>query len=364
MNTKQTSREIFLNRSDTSWHIVNPIRESLSYLLFLIFPALICGCWTSGLQDTSPEAPDSAAENIYEDIVKTSVCIDGKVERLDVFTFENDRLERLDSYQRFNMGDYDGRVCDVASCSGEKTMVIIANSAAEKYGWTDINCRRSLEKKRFDLEDEDPAHPLMTGAHSFRAGDGFSAQIAPITGEVVLRSIRCDFSDKTYSSATLTDIKVYLTNVNASCGIWAEDETYPTRIINAGRLNEDDLADLRHPEIVFKEIEREAGREEMNVGVRLRAYPNSCPEESPGTPFTKLVIEGKINGATWYYPIPVNRGRHAEEPGIRRNRCYIYDLTITGTGLEDPDGSIAEAAVKVNMEVKEWKEKDWYGVRF
>ena len=364
MKTIKTSRESFLNLSDTSWHIANPIRESLSYLLFLIFPALTCGCRAPELQASYAEAPSSTAKNHYEGMEKTSVKIEGNAESLDVFTFENDRLERLDSYQRFEKGDYNGNICEIASCSGEKTMIIIANSPLKKHEWIDINCLKSLEKKSFNLEDENPSYPLMTGEYNIKAGEEFQTELIPMAGEVVLRSLVCDFSDKTYSEAKMTDIKIYLTNVNSSCGIWTGDETYPSRIINAGKMSMDDLAEFRYPEIIFREIETDVGRDKMTDEIRLLAYPSSCLEESPGTPFTKLVIEGKINGKTWYYPIAVNRSKHTAEPGIRRNRCYIYDLTITGTGLEDPDGTIAEAAIKVNMEVKKWEEKDWYGVRF
>ena len=153
MKTIKTSRESFLNLSDTSWHIANPIRESLSYLLFLIFPALTCGCRAPELQTSYAEAPSSTAKNLYEGMVKTSVKIEGNAESLDVFTFENDRLERLDSYQRFEKGDYNGNICEIASCSGEKTMIIIANSPIKKHEWIDINCLKSLEKKSFNLED-------------------------------------------------------------------------------------------------------------------------------------------------------------------------------------------------------------------
>ena len=50
--------------------------------------------------------------------------------------------------------------------------------------------------------------------------------------------------------------------------------------------------------------------------------------------------------------------------GIRRNCRYIYDLTITGTGLTDPDGTIDGKQLKMVMEVEEWKEKEWYDILY
>jgi hypothetical protein len=32
--------------------------------------------------------------------------------------------------------------------------------------------------------------------------------------------------------------------------------------------------------------------------------------------------------------------------------------------LNDPDGVIKEEEIMANMEIKEWKEKDWYDIRF
>lgn len=364
MKRKDTSRDKNLKLSNTLWRSAKPIRESFSYLLFLTFPALICGCMASELQETGPVAPDSSAASIGTTQARTTALIEGKVKSLDIFTFEDDILERLDSYQRFDEGVNDDHICSIASCQGEKTMILIANSAADRYEWSDINCRKALEKKTFSLEDESLEFPLMTAEHHIRAGTSFSSRLAPMTAEVVLRSIRCDFFGQSYAGEKMTDVKIYLTNVNASYGIWSREEAGPSRIINGGRLDSDCLERFRHPEIIFREIRSPIGTDRTYPDIRFRTFPNSYPEESMGTPFTRLIIEGKIKGHTYYYPIPINRGKEAKEPGIRRNRSYIYDLEITRTGLTDPDGAIEGLTIIADMEVEEWKEKDWYEVRF
>ena len=363
MNTRKKSRENILNSSDTFWRSATPCREPFSYLLFLIFPALVCGCCASELQNTFAAVPDSSGESHDRFQVRTTAGIESRFRSLDVFTFENDRMERLDSYQRFEEGQHTGQTCSIASRSGEKIITMIANSSEDKYGWADINCRKALTKRVFNLEDESPHFPIMTGEHCIKAGTTFIADMRPLTGRVVLRSIRCSFSEPQLKEEHLTDVKAYLTNVNASCGIWPE-ETGPSRIINAGRLNENDLSRFQHPEIIFNQINENIGHERVYPEIILEAYPNFYPEESIGTPYTKLVIEGKIKGHTYYYPIPINRGKGSTEPGIRRDKSYIYDLTITRTGLNDPDGVIKEEEIKANMEIKEWKEKDWYDIRF
>lgn len=356
------SREIALEHSDTLRRSAIPNRATLNYLLFLIFPASICGCDFPELSGNTPVTPEYSAENECGTSVKTSISINGKAENLDIFTFDNDRMERLDSYQRFEKEDL--RICDIATRTGEKTMVIIANSETDRYDWIDINCRKALEKRIFNLEDESIGNPIMTAEQQFKAGSTCHVQLTPLGGEIVLRSLRCDFSGRTYEGEKLRDIKVYLTNVNASCGIQTDMDDYPSRIINAGRLDLNVLKHFRHPEMIYAEIDNPVGTGRVYPDIKFKTYPNSCLEESVGSPYTKLVIEGRIQDKTYYYPIPINRKRDADEPGIRRNRSYIYDITITRTGLTDPDGSIEGLELAINLEVKEWKEKDWYDVRF
>ena len=362
MKKMNISREIFFEQSDTIRHLAYPIRDSLSYLLFLVFPALIYGCSsleTPVIKD-SPEPAIDTSEGLSS---KTRITINEDIESLDVFSFEDDLLQRLDSYQRFEKVQMTESTYDIATRSGDKIMLMMANSTQSRYTWADINCMKSMEKVRFSLENEQQDTPVMTGVHHIKAGGQVRSMLTPLTGEVVIRSIECDFSGQSYSGEQMTDVKVYLTNVNASCGIWIDNETYPTRIINAGRLNENDMKGFYDPEIICRELDRPLGTERIYPNIRLRAYPNNGKEESIGSPFTKLVIEGRICGRTWYYPIAVNRNVK-EDYGLSRNRQYIYDISIRRTGLTDPDGTIELTSAEIHMEVKAWKEKDWYDIGF
>lgn len=362
MKEMNISREIFFEQSDTIRHLAYPVRDSLSYLLFLVFPAFIYGCSPLEIPDTK-ESPETAIETAEGRPAKTQITISEDIASLDVFSFEDDQLQRLDSYQRFDKGQRKDSTYDIATRSGDKIIILLANSTQSKYTWADINCIKSMEKVRFSLENEQPGTPIMTGVYHIRAGGSVNSTLMPLTGEVVLRSLECDFSGQAYSGEQMTDVKVYLTNVNASCGIWNEDETYPTRIINAGRLNEDDMEEFNDPDIICRELDAPVGSETIYPDIRFRAYPNNGKEESIGSPFTKLVIEGRICGRTWYYPITVNRSS-TEDYGLCRNRQYIYDISIRRTGLTDPDGVVEPMFAEIRMEVKAWKERDWYDISF
>ena len=364
MMIMKISRDVVLTLSDTLRQFAFPVRESLSYLLFLILPASICGCNILEIETDNPISPEAYAFIDSTFITRTSIDIKDKISSLDVFTFNDDRLERLDSYQRFEDEELANNNCSVGTGSGRKRVIMLANSQANVYEWVDINCRRALEKRRFELEDEDPEFPFMIGDFKIDAGARLFSELERLTAEVVLKSIRCDFSKKSYAEAELTDVKIYLTNVNASCGIWHDENESPSRIINTGRLNMDDMNRFAHPNIIYREYDSPIGSQRIYPDITLMAYENSHREESIGTPYTKIVIEGKINGNTYYYPIAINRNGETNDYGIRRNMRYIYDITIRRTGLTDPDGSIQDTIADIEMIVEKWKELDWYDIRF
>ena len=182
------SREIFFEQSETLRQFVGPDRESsTSYLLFLIFPALICGCTTLEVNTAIIAPPEETTETVLTNESKTTIKVPEGIASLDVFTFEDDRPQRLDSYQRFEGRINDRMVCEVASRSGSKVMTMLANSCKDRYEWTDINCRAALENLFFSLENERYNLPLMTSEHHVSAGSIFNSEFSPLSGEVRLR---------------------------------------------------------------------------------------------------------------------------------------------------------------------------------
>ena len=82
----------------------------------------------------------------------------------------------------------------------------------------------------------------------------------------------------------------------------------------------------------------------------------------PGTPFTRLVIEGKIQGETFYWPLDINKEDGGY--GIGRNERYIYDITITRKGTKDPDSPVRKEDIDINFNVEKWNEKEGCEVIF
>ncbi len=366
MNTEnKTGRESFI-----SYQSLSGFFRCLTFLpvlgsaLLSIVPALLLGC----------HAPEPATEATftgtgYEEPVRVAVLTQRKeeIESMDVFVFNNDNLHRLDCYQRFN--ETEEGIVAIASRKGNKKVAICANSGRERNDWKNINSHKALQEVMADLEEERRDRLFMSAETDITAGNlpgkAVAVHLEKLASEIILRSISCDFTGKPYEGEILKDAKVYLTNVNASCRIMSEGTIAPGRIINAGGLNQSDLEKFTDPGLVFRRIGRDIGPDIYKADISLLCYPNCGTRESPGTPFTRLVIEGKIGNDTWYWPVDINRSADANgRNGIERNCQYVYDIRITRKGSSDPDTPAKSEDIDIKFEIRKWDRKEEYAVHF
>lgn len=285
------------------------------------------------------------------------------VESLEIFMFETGAMRTLDSYQRYE-GNIEWEV-QAVSRKGNRTAFVLANGQWQKEDWMYMNSYETLREVMTDLEKESRGYPVMTGEVEVCA-DGKQTvwvDLKSLCSEIELRSVCCDFNGKSYEDKGISDMQAYLINVSAQCRLMHEDVVMPERIINMGGMNEDDMSRMREPELLFRETDHHLSSGDcLKTGFRFRCYPNNSPEESPGSPFTRLVIEGKIDGRTYYWPI--NVGREKGGTGIESNTRYGYDVTITGKGSDSPDSPVNSDVIGLKLEVLEWKEKDDYAIYY
>lgn len=284
--------------------------------------------------------------------------------QMDIFTFENSGTGHLDSYQHYE--SYTGNTMSIRSGNGEKIVFACSNGQRSRQEWSIVNSMEALDRIYADLRKESINSPCMTGMNVMDAGTWtpVSIDMRPLSSEVVLRSVSCDFTGRTYTDRHISDVRVYLTNVNARCSITAEGDVLPTEIMNAGGLDEEDMKTMKETQMLMQEIPEGIREEVSEVGLAFRCYPNASERESPGTPFTRLVIEGRIDGETFWWPININRDESDQEQGIHRCRQYIYDVTITRKGSSSPEEVVETDAVRLQMNIRPWTEKDEYQVSF
>ncbi len=289
----------------------------------------------------------------------TSLCFTfsspiNEVNALDILVFNDDRLQRLDSYQKIN--DFSGDMVHATSTGGQKIFFLYYGPAKERYEWAEINSYGALRKIICNLEDEDRNNPVMTGHCRLDAGLGQgTVALTPLASVVHLASLRFDFSGTPYTGRPVSDAKVYLINVNASCSITADSGSGSMRMINTGMLNPNDMDRFADKSILMHAFDEDFHTQTVYPETSFLCYPNN----SDTGMHTKLVIEGKIDGITYYWPISVGK-----DGSITRSCSYRYDILIRRKGVSDPDFLIEPKNIEIDLNIKPWNEKENYPVRF
>ena len=282
-----------------------------------------------------------------------------EIHSLDALIFNNDMLQRLDCYQRIDNWSEGTHL--IGSCSGNKILLLCANLKIERDQWRQYNSFRKTGTILSELENEEREFPVMTSCTYIKAGDEASINLERLSSEIALRSISCNFSGKPYKGETITDAKAYLINVNACSNIIPQENVPIERIINHGGLIEADIDLFQDKSLILCELGTINSTTKFTP-CKFICYPNTHSEESIGSPFTRLVIEGKIQGETWYWPIDINREKGGK--GIERNRRYIFDINILGKGTKDPNNSITQDMSDIQFVAEKWEEKESYYVAF
>ena len=327
-----------------------PVLGLTTILVFL--PAMLYGC-------ACPIAEDENIETVIH-ISSPETKAPEKAESIDVLIFNDDRMQKLDTYQRFEVTALPE--LKIGSSVGEKLVAAVLNSGKEASDWTGILSKASLHEVYVNLENERFAYPVMSGEGRIQAGIPVNVKVERLASEIVLHSLGCHFFGKGYEDEVLQNIRVYLTNVNAEAPLFTEEAYIPRRMINRGGLETSDINGFVEPGILLQELDYSISDATINPDIRLRCFPNEAGAESLAAAFTRLVIEGEVAGEIYYWPIDINRDEGGK--GISRNCRYIFDINITRLGHRNPDTPIETSVAEIKMEIEPWEEKEDYGVRF
>lgn len=258
----------------------------------------------------------------------------------DIFAYEDDATGYLDSYQHL---DNPGERIGIASRSGNKRFVVVANAREKTFIYSDIVDYSGLESVYSHLEDDNPDNPVMSGQTRGRAGrDGMEMEMKPLMAKVRVNSFFVDFVGKPYSDMQFEHPKAYLVNVSGMCPVLGTPSV-PVDILNPGHLDENYCRNIARPDMLLCDDV---------TGHPMYCYPCDGTAEGPASCTTRLVIEGSIGGVTYYYPINVGNGK------VERGQSYAYDITITRPGMSDPDTPVEMTMAKVEMHIENWEEYD------
>ena len=85
-------------------------------------------------------------------------------------------------------------------------------------------------------------------------------------------------------------------------------------------------------------------------------YENAPVRENEDDKYTRLIVEGKLNGMTYYYPIVFK--------SVIRNNCYSVDITIKRPGSLDPGTDINKGSMDTTISIVDWNVHDSSEIEF
>ena len=280
------------------------------------------------------------------------ILIVGKtnLQGIDLLFFQDAPLYRLDACQHLD-GAPGNRVTGTSSAAARQ-VVILSNYPSGTYAWSGIRTLESLADLPFRLADENPSAPMLYGMSE--AGKMGQVTLRPMLSRITLRSIACEFSERPYAGERLQDVRAYLTYASEECRPFAPEDK-PSSWLNAGRLDETATEALSHPETVLQSLTPSLGGR-IYPDASFYCYPNPSDGTEFGSPVTRLVIEGKLRGTTYYYPIDL--------PGLKADVQYRMDVTITRAGTTDPDMPAVAGSIRLEGRVLDWDGREWDDIHY
>ncbi len=312
-----------------------------SVWLLSIVPAFVFSCSPS-----EKPVPERKETQIY--ITKAEKTTVGG---MDLFFFYAEEPQKLDAYQHFNAFESPAVLLHAGSTTGERRIALIANRAETDYPWTEILSFRNLSAQCVRFEDERPSAPIMTGTTVVRAGSESQCEVSltPLLVCIRIHSLCCDFHGRPYEGAALKKVRIYLTYAKASTPLFGGKGD--GEWINAGRLSENDMGRLKFPEMICRSLEDPVGEAVINPGMTLYCYPNGGEEEDLANRWTRLVIEGELEGETCYYAVSLGQLESGTE--------HIFDFVITRRGTPDPDTLADSGMIQFCSSLVPWRETDY-----
>lgn len=349
--------------------ISNVVKSVFAAMLacVVVFSAFSCeksGDVTSGNETGEPCSEGTLVVSIATRAESGQQNLSGenKVNMLELFVFRNEGngIGDLDAYKKIDGGALLSlNNLEIRSTTGKKIVYAVLNSHNED--WSGVKTLSDFKNKLACLKNEKPDDFTMAGSAetTLQLTTQVAVEVSRLVAKVQLSGIRCDFSGTPYEGTSLTDVKVYLTNAYA-CKSYALNANGTTpHILNSKGYVAGDVSGCAVPSVLYKEIGNSVGSAVTNVGHNFYCYENMVAQESSSERFTRLVVEGKLNGHTYYYPVNINRAgfgytSSVDHVGVRRNTAYTIDITICRPGSTDPDGVLEYGDLKANVTVKDW----------
>lgn len=289
--------------------------------------------------------------------------IDGSYDKiistLDVFVFDKS-TGALDGFKSFK-GDELTSLSDleIKSKVGLKNIYAVANVASSL--WQGVTSETKFLEVQSNLKDEDYKRFIMSGYAESNISNSttVSIEISRLVCRIVVKDIKVDFSSTPYSGMKLENVKVYLTNVNGNIKVAGGQLPNQILKLNALGYKSEDCSNSKIIDLLCNQL-GDISSSGITQPYYFYTYENLLSDETPNDKYTRLVVQGDLDGKTYYYPININRENYGwsdniDHKGIKRNSSYTYSITITRPGSLTPEDMVDFAALSLNLIVDDWK---------
>ncbi len=295
-----------------------------------------------------------------------------KVNMLELFVFRADGEDAgvLDAYKKLSAEELVSLSgIEMRTTTGKKVIYAVANSHDED--WSSVKSLSDFQKMMASLQKEDEEDLVMVGSveETLKVTTSVTISVSRLVAKINLKVVRTDFSGTPYEGMPLENVKVYLTNVRGSKSYASGDEGTSPLILNSKGLSAGDVSGCKNGKILYAELPDDVDNVSRDFDCRFYCYENMIGAESNDAKFTRLVIEGELNGKKYYYPININRegfgySSDSDHYGIRRNTSYYLDVTICRPGSTDPDEVLEYGTLTASVNVKDWVTMPFVEVQF
>lgn len=303
------------------------------------FMSVLTGCHKELISENVSE--DRVTVNVSVPISETkvvSVSNEAAIHNYQVFLFKEDGV--IEDYVNQSSPDI------TLDCTmGKKTIVVLVNAPSMGH-IMDIG---AFATETTLLSDNAAGAFVMEGKMNVDIQTSNDVTImVPVTRKVArieLSSLNVEIDMPQYSSKTFSVSSVYLINVSAQVPYF--EQASPTLWYNKSAYFSEDDNTLIYDDVNDFEITSETPYTTKNV---FYCYPNNVTSDSFSDTWsprqTRLVVEAKLDGETYYYPVTV--------PNVKQNRRYEVNLTITRPGSVSPDFEIDKLAANFEISVVDW----------
>lgn len=297
---------------------------------------------------------------------------DNTVEYLEIFIFRNEGEDAgsLESYKKFEGRELSGlKDLEVKATTGAKVIYAVANS--HRSDWKGITTLSRFRTVESSLLSENLKSFVMTGyiETTLQVKTSLTLSVSRLVARVRLASLKTDFAGTPYEGMALTDVKVYL--LNARENILYHDGGVPSasRILNHKKVVEGDVNGCAMTGMLYDGVPEDVTDAGHHTDHYFYCYENSIASETESDRFTRLVIQGNLNGHTYYYPVDINREGFGYDPsnshsGILRNTGYTVNVTILRPGSTDPDRPVEHGTMVTTLNVLDWETVPTVNVEF